>query len=70
MSNRLSTCDTWHPDSPARLAVQKAGRDKAGNYRHKTACLECQRLKTAESRCHGPYGVLPRLMWTAPEFIT
>lgn len=74
MSERLSTCDTWHPRTPTRMSVQKNGRRKNGVPVIKEVCIECVRVKTQIHRdglcLREPYGVLPRLTWPAPEFMT
>jgi len=65
MTERLSRCDHWHPDVPARLALRKNGS------RQSVRCLECQRHRILAHRdalkLGRPYGLLPRLTWTPPQ---
>lgn len=62
--DRLTGCDKRHPDTPSRIVLRNNGQRK----KKKLVCNECTRVRVAEHRVQGPYGVLPRLTWTPPEF--
>lgn len=68
MKDRLRTCDIWHVGKPARVVMQKSGRNVDGRPKFKSACLECMRLRVAERRIKGAYpNLLPRLTWSVPK---
>lgn len=69
MTERLPPCDTWHPETPPRISQHLSGRGR----KPRTVCLECQRIKTAETR-HAisqrkPYGVIA-LKWSPPSMVS
>lgn len=73
MKTRLNACDRWHLGEPSELAVY-ARKDRRGCAYDQVWCLTCGRARCKSYRKQQNttkgYGVLPRLTWTAPEFMT
>jgi hypothetical protein len=80
---RLPICDVLHKGEPSQLRTYMREGRKGESYPN-TYCKACNRVRgrlnyqgkavpTVQVRYKvriEPYGVLPRLTWPAPEFLT
>jgi hypothetical protein len=83
MKTRLKACDRWHPTEPSELHLMEI-TDGYGNRKLGSRCHACDRTRAQLKAAGAPipprlprvsanpfadYGVLPRLTWSAPEFL-